>query len=308
MTAVRVYVQTGERFDREDNGPFTIGVASTTGESSNKIYQFAVSPNSIPDFAARKPLDAGSMKILSNNISHLLYQKCRTIAAVNGPGNFGLLKYPGLPIDSFQADSGATGPEQFREITWNRTNSIRLGPFSAMIDRKTQDQPSLQSTLPANAECLRKMVLVINGYKREESVLRFHVCGSTNAAAIPVNSRSSLLRVDASQLAWIEFVNGASAGLATTIPAAPYSAAQAYERQSWTAYTAELISPYEGDYKLFIPLDFLIAPEQNNWSPTENSSVLKLFVWLGWSSISDSNGIRSITLLESRDVGTAEVS
>lgn len=308
MTAVRVYVQTGERFNREDNGPFTVGVSTLTGESSNKVYQFAVSPNSIPDFAARKPLDAGSMKILSNNISHLLYQKCRTIAAVNGPGNFGLLKYAGLAVESFDADPTATGPEQYREIRWNRTNSLRLGPFSAMIDRKTEDQPSLQSTLPANAQCVRKMVLVVNGYKAEGEAQRFHICVSTNPSAIPVNSRSSLLRIDASQLAWVEFVNGGSVGTAATIPALPYSSAAAFERQSWNVYTCDMLPAYDGDYKLFMPLDVLVAPEQNNWSPTENSSVLKLYVWVGWYSQDDDAGIRSITLLESREIGTAEAS
>jgi len=310
MTATKIYVQTGERFAREDDGSFaaSVGSALTSGESSNKVYQFAVSPNDIPDFMARKPLDAGSMKILSNNISHLLYQKCRTLCCVNGPGLFGLLKPLGLTSQAFSGDTGATGAEQYREINWSRQNSLRLGPFSAMIDRQTQDRPSEESTLPANVSCLRKMVLVINGYKRSGFEQRFHVCVSINANAHPINSRTALLNIDASQLAWIEFVSGTSSGTGITLPSSPYSSAVAYRRQAWEAHTTELLTAYDGDYKLFIPVDVVTAPEQPNWQPTDNSEIYKIWVWLGWYSADEDAGIRSITLLESRDIGTAEAS
>lgn len=308
MTATRIYVQTGERFAREDDGSFasSVGSALTSGESSNKVYQFAVSPNDIPDFMARKPLDAGSMKILSNNISHLLYQKCRTLCCVNGPGLFGLLKVPGTPLDTFTAYAGSDA-EEYREINWSRPNSLRLGPFSGMIDRKTEDQPSLQSIVPANSQCLRKMVLVIKGFKRLNGTLRFHVCGTSNPSTVPSNPAASLFPIDASQLAWIEWVGGGTS-TTITIPVSAYSSAVAFQRQSWNAYSCELALADYGEFRLFIPVDFLFTPEQNNWEPTDNSSLLKFWVWLGWFSDDDEAGISSITLLESRDIGTAEAS
>lgn len=309
MSGIKIYVQTGERFAREDDGNFpgSVGLSLASGESDNKVYQFPVGPGPVSDFAARKPLDAGSMKLLSNNISHLLYQKCRTLCCVSGPGTFGLLKAFGTPMDSFADTPIATGAEQFREINWSRPNSLRLGPFSGMVDRKTEDSPGLQSLVPANTQVMRKLLLVIKGFKREEGILRFHVCGTSNAGTLPSNPSASLFRIDAGQLAWIEMVGGGPV-LSNTVPLTPYSNTVAFERQSWNAYTCDILPAYYGEFRLFIPIDFLHAVEDNNWSPTEMSSIFKFFVWLGWYSPDEEAGISSITLLEVRDIGTAEAS
>jgi hypothetical protein len=310
MTAARVYVKTGERFSREDIGDFTSpGSPLASGETANKIYVFPTGSNNIIDFNARKSLDSGSMKILVNNVSHLCYQKCRTLATIVGPGRFEFLKQISPWVNQYQAVTGITqDSERFRDIGWNPDDSIKLGPFPAIMDRVVENPRPISEpyqTAAAGARCMRKLVMVIRGFKNQaETVPRFYICGTEREAASPANPSTSLFQIDASERAWIELIGTSS----VSTPPVPWSPVVAHERQGWQHYMVDwqLIPSFTGEYRLYIPVSFLTDITTTNEVRAQNAENFEYFVWLGWNSEDDQDAINSVTLLEVRDIGSAE--
>lgn len=312
MTAARVFVKTGERFSREDDGDFTNpGIPLASGETYNKVYVFPTGSNNITDFNARKPLDSGSMKLLVNNVSHLCYQKCRTLATIVGPGRFEFLKATSPWRNPYRPVTGITqDAERFREIGWNPDDSIRLGPFPAIMDRVIETPragtPSETSqTAAPGARCMRKLVMVIRGYRNSSEVYpRFYVCGTEREAASPANPNTSLFQIDASERAWIEQIGSTS----VSMPPTPLSPGQAHIQQGWQAYLLDWndAPAFAGEYRLFIPVSFLTDITTVNQRRAPTSANFEYFVWLGWNAEDDQDAIHSVTLLEVRDIGSAE--
>lgn len=310
MTAARVYVKTGERFSREDLGDFTNpGTPLASGETYNKIYVFPTGSNNIVDFNARKSLDSGSMKLLANNISHLCYQKCRTLASLVGPGRFEFLKALSPWVNPFRPTTGiTTDEERFREIGWNPDDSIRMGPFPAIMDRVVENPRPISEpyqTASPGARCMRKLVMVIRGFKNDaDTVPRFYVCGTEREAASPGNPSTSLFQIDAGERAWVELIGTSS----VSTPPVPFSPVAAHERQGWQSYLVDWnqIPAFAGEYRLFIPVSFLTDITITNQTRAQNSENFEYFVWLGWRSVDDQDAIHSVTLLEVRDIGSAE--
>lgn len=331
-TSVQVFNKTGERFFNEgeyaDPSGFTAASGSvySSQENSNKIYKFP-SDTDQQHFFERKPLDSGTVKILTNNIDHLIYQKCRTLCVTVGHGTVG---YKKSDLDIIDAGTGdhviftpfprvvSTGINQFREIGWSEYSSQRFGPFFGITDRKVQLDASTADgvQIENNASCIRKMILVVSGYKRKidvghpdaEGVFRLHVVVTSDGGS-PLNPNASIIPLCAEERGWVE-------GFTTTpidqpIPASPNTAARALERQGWPAYTVDLqqvlSSDWYGRFKIFIPINCIGNINQSNASPA-GVNLFQYFVHLGWYVGHEDSAIGAVSLLEVRDPGTSLVS
>lgn len=341
MTFIRNLVRTGERF--YDEGGYTIfagnnhvntfyniiwGAGSTptsvyaSAETKNKVYAEPVATANYY-YKARRPLDSGTMKILSNNISHYCYQQCRTLACIQGPGSINLnaadiainsTDPSGNPVPlvnrSYVNSEAATDTTRYREIGWSAYSSRRIGPIFGIVDRQTASTVASDAgiTIPVGNKTLRKMVLVVEGYKNDTSTFNIHVCLTSNGNN-PQNTMTATLALDCSELAYLEFIDGTV--FSTTVPATPFTTAAALPRQAFPAYTVRLNeAPWgvnTGRFKLFIPVNCTANIGRVN-STIGSVSLFEFYAHVGWLTGNNSHGISTITLLEVRDVGSSEAS
>lgn len=331
MLSVNIFNKTGERFHNEGEYagpgfPAYSGSVYASEEDRNKIYKFPADAIQ-QHFFQRKPMDCGTVKILANNIGHLCYQKCRTLAVIQGPGSFG---YTESDLDiTYVATYGAiyaveTGyprwtsgmsRDQYVEIGWSQYSSRRLGPFFAVSDRKLQYSEAVNddATIANNTVCIRKMILVIKGYKGKiptvggvlaDGVFRIHVV-VTNDGSNPANPNAGIIPLCAEQRAWVEGFGG----VAQQLPITVNTPSRVTERQGWPAYTIDLAGATigtdpDGIFKLFIPVDCIGDTTITNASPN-GINLFQYYVHVGWYAGMDTSGISSISLLEARDPGSA---
>lgn len=345
MQSIRNYNKTGERFWNEGEYADSSGFIPPVGgsptplpyasqENNNKVYAHP-SDAQQQHLYQRKPIDCGSIKILSNNISHLAYQKCRTLAVLNGPGTIGY-KYSdrvlqaGSPLQNviditFPGWTSGLRSEQYKEIGWSQYSSKRLGPFFSVTDRKFQyTDDGTPINLANNATCIRKMILVVSGYKTKDDtgpddrLFRLHVV-VTSDGSNPANPAASIIPISAEQRAWIQECDPAITGFSEG-PIPWYTNTAAPERpinlQGRPAFSTTLDADdpggpvagwFTGHFKVFIPIDCI--GHINNSNASYNSvEVFQYYVHLGWLSGNLQNAITNITLLEVRDPGSAEAS
>lgn len=345
MAIIRNYNKTGERFWNEgeyaDTSGFIKPVANAvpslpyaSQENNNKVYAHP-SDAQQEHLYQRKPIDCGSIKILSNNISHLCYQKCRTLAVLNGPGTIGYIGtdralQAGSPLQnvvdiSFPNWTSGLRSEQYKEIAWSQYSSRRLGPFFSVTDRKFQyTDDGTPISLTNNATCTRKMILAISGYKTKDVlvpldlVFRLHVV-VTSDGSNPANPDASIIPISAEQRAWIQECDPSITGFAEgpipwyTNAADPDRVANFQGRPAFSVgldgVDLDAAPPgwFTGHFKVFIPIDCI--GHINNSNASYNSvEVFQYYVHLGWLSGNLQNAITNITLLEVRDPGSAEAS
>lgn len=342
MTFVRNLVRTGERF--QDEGGYNNFAGNTPINTFyNTVWGLGGTPTSVYDSAetknlvyaepvatanyyykARRPLDSGTMKILSNNIAHYCYQQCRTLACIQGPGRINLnaadialfsTDPSGNPVPlvnrSYVNPSAATDTTRYREIGWSAYSSRRIGPIFGIVDRQTAstvDSNIGVPTIPVGNKTLRKMVLVVEGYKFDTSDFNIHVC-LTSTGDNPQNPLTATLALDCSELAYLEFIDGVV--FSTTVPATPYTTLTALPRQAFPAYTVRLneapSAAQTGRFKLFIPVNCTSNIGRVN-STIGSVSLYEFYAHVGWLTGNNNHGISTITLLEVRDVGSSEAS
>jgi len=346
MSFVRNLVRTGERFYDEggynsfagnnhiNNFYITVWGAGGTptsvyasAETKNKVYAEPVATANYY-YKARRPLDSGTMKILSNNISHFCYQQCRTLACITGPGRINLnaadiaiysTDPSGNPVPlvarTYVNPAAATETTRYREIGWSAYSSTRIGPIYGIVDRQTASvvvqpppPPDPVPTIAVGNKTLRKMVLVVEGYKFDSSNFNIHVC-LTSTGDNPQNPLTNTLALDCSELAYLEFIDGAV--FSTTLPATAWTTPQALVRQAFPAYTVRLneapATAEIGRFKLFIPVNCTSNIDRVN-STIGSVSLYEFYVHVGWLTGNNNHGISTITLLEVRDVGSSEAS
>lgn len=346
MSFVRNLVRTGERF--HDEGGYTIfagpnhintfyntiwGLGGTptsvyaSGETKNKVFAEPVATANYY-YKARRPLDSGTMKILSNNISHFCYQQCRTLACIAGPGRINLnaadiaissTDPSGNPVPlvnrSYINPDTPTDTTRYREIGWSAYSSRRIGPIYGIVDRQTASvvvqpapPPPQVPTIPVGNKTLRKMVLVVEGYKVDSSNFNIHVC-LTSTGDNPQNPMTNTLALDCSELAYLEFIDGPV--FSTTVPALYFTTPEALVRQAFPAYTVRLneapATAQTGRFKLFIPVNCTSNIGRAN-STIGSVSLFEFYAHVGWLTGNNNHGISTITLLEVRDVGSSEAS
>ena len=257
MTA-RIFNKTGERFANEGEyapediandparfvkptidptttlgGPYTVNTlpALPYASQENNNNFFITPPDAVQQhLIQRKPIDCGTVKILSNNIAHLAYQQCRTLAVLNGPGTIGY-KYsdrdltnggvsPQIIVQNpFARWTDDTPQNWFREIGWSQYSSRRLGPFFAITDRKLQynEEALNRIDLTNNARCIRKMVLVIRGNKAkiptvggvfpDDAFFHIHVVVTADGGN-PTDPNTSIIPLFGQQRAYITECDG----------------------------------------------------------------------------------------------------
>jgi hypothetical protein len=335
-------------------GPYTTDTCTpalpyASQENNNKFFD---TPADVfqRHFFQRKPIDAGSVKILSNNISHLVYQQCRTLAVLNGPGTIGYkdsdrFLTTGSPtaiaiVQSPFADwTDETPRNWFREIGWSQYSSRRLGPFFGINDRKIEyNDDALNSVnLTNNASCIRKMILVIRGYKAKIPTVggiypddaRFHIhVVVTSDGGNPTDPATNIIPLFGQQRAYITECDGLAGpsarqegplpcpinsenrnDLFSGVPA--YSVNLDWPSQANTTLEAPDASKtydvFTGHYSAFIPIDCVGDITTTNASYL-GTNVFQYYVHVGWLVGQPSMAISSITLLEVRDPGSAEAS
>lgn len=352
MAGIKTFHKTGERFRDEGEyanagppigpgfpSPSTLplvpSIAYSSDENDNKFYT-TPSPLTQEHLYQRKPLDCGSVKILSNNISHLAYQKCRTLAVLNGPGSIGYTKsdldvtdpvdgsdyvltpYPSALNPNSQFDGYRR--DAFREIGWSYLSSRRLGPFFAITDRKFQYAENTIYTTPLqnNASNIRNMVLCITGYKAKipsgtgvpaDGVLRFHVCVTTDGSP-PSNPNAGIIPLNGDSRAFVEATLGStSAPGALPVPANTNVVQRSQDLQGSQSILVPLNSTSAGDdlfygaYKVFIPIDCIGNITTTN-ATYASIGVAEYYVHVGWYSGSATNTVTCISLHEVRDPGS----
>lgn len=343
MTGIKSFNKTGERFANEgeyagsgfpspSDSPAVPSVAYSSEENINKVYA-TPSDATQQHFDARKPLDCGTTKILSNNISHLVYQKCRTLAVLNGPGQIGYIKsdlqlidpfdsslvvltpYPGIQSTNTNYDGYYT--DQFREIGWSFLSSRRLGPFFAITDRKFQYQEDTLTTNPLsnNSSNIRNMVLCISGYKAkipspgtgDQGIFRFHVV-VTNDGAPPSNPNAGIIPLNADSRCFIEALDATSVPVEKPIPSDQNILARNSSLQGAQAITVALNSlagsdDFNGPFKLFIPIDCIGNITTTNVTYA-SVGVAEYYVHVGWYAGQTTNSVSCISLHEIRDPGS----
>lgn len=259
MSGIIIYNKTGERFRDEGeyndyphqpasilSNPFyvaatspvaipLVGSAYASAETLNKVYGFP-SDATQTSYDARKPIDCGSMKILVNNISHLVYQKCRTIAVATGPYQIGYTGsdlnatvtlsatvYPlvssdiGRPAPVVSPPAGSIAERQQRitayaSIGWSIYSSRRMGPIPMIVDRKVEYNNQVQQAgvvyndpaLANNSFLPRKMLLCVEGTCPADEPIDFYVCVTTDGNS-PRLSTTRTISLDASECAWFEY-------------------------------------------------------------------------------------------------------
>lgn len=377
MTA-RIFNRTGERFANEGEyapndiasdplrfvkptldptttappGPYTIdtlpALPYASQENNNKVYY--TPPDAAQEhYFQRKPVDAGSIKILSNNIAHLVYQQCRTLAVLNGPGTIGykgsdriINGGPFLPDpivqNPFIGWTDDTARNWFREIGWSQYSSRRLGPFFGITDRKLQyDDETLNRTdLTNNANCIRKMILVIRGQKSKIPTVggtipdaRFHIhVVVTSDGGNPTAPTTNIIPLFGQQRAYITECDppgAASARVEGPLPCPVNSDLRIQRFSGVPAYSTNLDWPsqanttleapdatktydvFTGHFTAFIPIECSGDITATNASYL-GTNVFQYYVHVGWLAGQETHAISSITLLEVRDPGSAEAS
>lgn len=342
MSGIKSFNKTGERFANEgeyaatgfpspSNTPAVPSVAYSSEENINKVYA-TPSDATQQHFDARKPLDCGTIKILSNNISHLVYQKCRTLAVLNGPGQIGYTKsdlqvtdtdgslvvltpYPGIQSTNTNYDGYYI--DQFREIGWSFLSSRRLGPFFAITDRKFQyeEESSVTNPLANNSSNIRNMVLCISGYKAktpvggtaDQGIFRFHVVVTTDGAP-PSNPNAGIVALNADSRCFIEALDATSVPVEKPIPSNQNVSARNDSLQGAQAITVALNSlagsdQFYGPFKLFIPVDCIGNITSTN-ATYASVGVAEYYVHVGWYAGQTTNSVSCISLHEIRDPGS----
>lgn len=341
--SIRNFNMIGERFWNEGEYADSHGFVDTmhpyvanpyaSQENNNKCYAFP-SDAQQQHYYQRKPVDCGSIKLLANNISHLAYQKCRTLAVLNGPGS---LNYKGSDRDLVEGEDNVSvvdAPyarwtsglprDQYKEIGWSQYSSRRLGPFFGVLDRKFKfDDTTDNVNLANNASCIRKMILVVSGRKLKtptggtpaDYYLRIHVV-VTSDGACPANPSAGIIPLSAEQRAWVkECDSGGGSYPEGAIPWSFNTEDRAIEMQGYPAYTINIVDSLDGinndlfvgNFKVFIPVDCIGNITRSNAS-YNGVELFQYYVNVGWIGGSASHAITSITLLEVRDPGSAEAS
>lgn len=365
MSGILIYNKTGERFNDEGEyndyphspaslatNPFYIaattpavsplvGSAYASAETLNKVFQFP-SDATQTFYDARKPIDCGSMKILVNNISHLVYQKCRTIAVATGPGaiNFigsdlnatvtlGGVLYPLVATDVGRPAIGVIPVSlEYTTIGWSIYSSRRIGPIPVMVDRKAEynNQPIaagptvIAPSISNNSFLFRKMILCVEGYCPADEYVSLYTCVTTDGNN-PRQPNTQLVTLDASECAWYEYYDAGTGALlqsgfssvisATggTVPATAYATAipvQAAESYPFLGVQ----TPVPSDnyrYRIFIPVNCTSQIIIDNASAV-GVDYIEAYVHLGWKVPNGSCEVKSISLLECRDPGSAILS
>lgn len=341
MSGVLIYNKTGERFNDEGNynkyahmpdagitsNPYRINRITFTPynspEINNRVYE-TPSDSTQEHFDRLKPLDCGSMKILSNNISHLIYQKCRTLAVAYGPGTIGYTDSDisstvtnpatGIVYPRIRDITGIAGAG-IRSIGWSFYSSRRLGPFFGIVDRRIQygDQFSrlssisstLMPTIEDNAYCLRKMICVVEGYLPAGASIDIYSV-VTEDGGNPRNPSATILTVDEAETVYYEILEGATLtkGTVRSVGAGSYGGSLVLQSSSGQS-KEHLVTPTggAGTFKVFIPLSVTSNIRANNFS-AQGVSLFQFFVHVGWSASDANAGIGTITLLETRDPGS----
>lgn len=306
MTA-RIFNKTGERFANEGEyapadiagdplrfikptldptttappGPYTIDTlpALPYASQENNNSFFITPPDAVQQhLTQRKPIDSGTIKILSNNISHLAYQQCRTLAVLNGPGRIGykngdrLLNTGGTsPLyivqNPFADWTDQTPQNWFREIGWSQYSSRRLGPFFAITDRKLQyNEDALNRIdLTNNSTCIRKMVLVIRGNKAkiptvggvypDDAFFHIHVVVTADGGN-PTDPTTSIIPLFGQQRAYMTECDGApgpSARVEGPLPCPINSDGRNQELSGVPAYSINLDWPSQATAAIEAP-------------------------------------------------------
>ena len=313
-------------------------------ENNNKV--FYTPPDATQEHLhVRKPVDAGSIKILSNNISHLIYQQCRTLAVLNGPGaiayagsdrdiadttNPGPPYYPVHNVEGGWTDN--TPRNWYREIAWSQYSSRRLGPFFGITDRKVHYDDTVLTTVNVtnNATCIRKMILVVRGYKTFGGTVddaRFHIhVVVTSDGGNPLASDTQIIPLFGQRRAYI--TECTPAVIATSREEGPlpcptnsegrdllFSGFPAYSvNLDWPSQATAAIEPpdlvktynvFTEQFTAFIPIDCLGDITNANASYM-GTNVFQYYVHVGWLVGQAGMVISSMTLLEVRDPGSAE--
>lgn len=328
-------------------GPYTVNTLPAlpyaSQENNNRMY-YTPSDATQEHLHVRKPVDAGSIKILSNNISHLVYQQCRTLAVLNGPG---AIQYAGsdrdivdttnpgppfYPIHNIEGGwTDGTPRNWYREIGWSQYSSRRLGPFFGITDRKVQYDDTVLTTVNVsnNATCIRKMILVVRGYKTFGStpdLSRFHIHVVVSSdGGNPTSADTKIIPLFASQRAYI---TECTPGVIPTsreegpLPCPVNSEQRDLLFSGFPAYSVNLDWPSQAieapdatktynvfteQFTAFIPIDCLgdiTAPNASYMG----TNLFQYYVHVGWLVGQAGMAISSLTLLEVRDPGSAEAS
>jgi hypothetical protein len=376
---VRIFNKTGERFANEGEyapddiandplrfvkptldpttlgpgGPFitnTIPATPYASQENDNIFYDTPADAFQQHFFQRKPVDAGTVKILSNNIAQLVYQQCRTLAVLNGPGTIGYKNsdrtltttVSGAPVtivqNPFIGWTDNTARNWFREIGWSQYSSRRLGPFFGITDRKLQynDEELNRINLTNNASCIRKMVLVIRGYKAKIPTVggsipdaRFHIhVVVTSDGNNPTDPETNIIPVFGQQRAYITECDPPGSATARVEGPLPCPVNNDGRNQLFTgvpAYSVNLDWPsqantqleapdatktydvFTGAFTAFIPIECTGDITATNASYL-GTDVFQYYVHVGWLIGQPSMVISSITLLEVRDPGSADAS
>jgi len=327
----------------------TPALSYASQENNNKFYEHPGDAFQQHLFQ-RKPIDSGTIKILSNNISHLVYQQCRTLAVLNGPGTIGYKNsdralnngaaLPQLIVQNpFAEWTDETPRNWFREIGWSQYSSRRLGPFFGINDRKIEyNDDALNSVnLTNNASCIRKMILVIRGFKSKIPTVggiypddaRFHIhVVVTSDGGNPTDPATTIIPLLGQQRAYITECDGAAGASARTEGPLPcpvnsesrndlFSGVPAYSvNLDWPSQAnttleapdaSKTYDVFTGHFSAFIPIDCVGDITTTNASYL-GTNVFQYYVHVGWLVGQPSMAITSITLLEVRDPGSAEAS
>lgn len=345
MLSIRNYNRTGERFWNEgeysqydtENDPLRFPTVLysdppyASQENNNKVYAHP-SDAQQRHLYQRKPIDCGSIKILSNNISHLAYQKCRTLAVLNGPGGIGYAGsdrnlQAGSPLQnvvdiSYPGWTNGLERDRYKQIAWSQYSSRRLGPFFSVLDRKfVYDATSTNTNLANNASCIRKMLLVISAYKLKaplipianEDQLTIHVV-VTSDGSNPANPAAAIIPLSAEQRAWVKEADGSVGDIEAAAPYQLNTPTIVLEKQGRPAYSLNVdgnsfpfnnYDNFSGDIKIFIPIDCIGNVNRSNAS-YNSVELFQYYVHVGWLAGSATHSITNITLLEVRDPGSAE--